>query len=360
MQNCTIYYDPDAVDNHEAGTDSMECGSRVKLDITKYQEQGFKIVYPKNQKKYFKFAKSLHKNNQVFKYLSSNPFEQNIIQKIFKIKPTQKKVRNCHGCTSVTCKTTCEICQTTINNDKFYKYAHLIDSNIIDSDTTYLTPTSLTAIKNSVSLVCQMIDDMAMLLTRTGFAIIRPPGHHACASKSGGFCLINNIAIAAEYATVVYGLKKIFIFDFDAHHGNGTQNIFYERNDVFYCSIHTIDAYPRSGLESETGVSAGVGYNLNIIVDRGIDGDSYLEIFNSRVMGAIYDYEPDLILVSAGFDGLESDPMRIMKLSISTYKSIVNILSKCECYLGLVLEGGYNLEDLPQCYDICLKELAAK
>ena len=359
MQNCTIYYDPDGLNNHEPGFDSMECGSRIKLDTDAYIKQGFVVIYPVHNKKYFTIMESLHKDNLLVKYILAKPFKQNILQKFFNLKPSQKKIRNCHGCTSSTSKTICEICGTTIDDNKFYKYAHSIDANIVDGDTTYITPTSLAAVKNSVSLVCQMVDDMIVRRTRCGFAIIRPPGHHACASKSGGFCLVNNISIAAEYA-VVRGFKKIFIFDFDAHHGNGTQEIFYERDDVYYCSMHTIEAYPRSGKQSEMGKGFGLGYNLNIIVDKGIDGDSYLKIFNSKVISAINGYKPDLILLSVGFDGLESDPMNIMKLSIDTYGSIVKTLSNYGCFLGLVLEGGYNLDHLPSCYDVCLKELANK
>lgn len=359
MHTCTIYYDPNSTLNHNPSFSSLENGSRVEIDIEKYRAEGFRIVGPRFKPEYFKMVKKIHGSNPLIKYLWSNPFTPNCVQKLFHIKPRETKLRNCHACTSPTSKSSCAVCQTQLPKDKFYKYAYSIDSKILDSDTTYVNFTSIIAIKASVSLVCQMIDDMVNNIISKSFAIIRPPGHHACHNKSGGFCLVNNIAIAAEYA-VERGFNRIFIFDFDAHHGNGTQEIFYARNDVYYCSMHTIESYPKTGLPEETGSALGLGYNLNIIVEKGIDTTSYLEIFNSKVIPAIDTYNPDLILVSAGFDGLESDPMAIMKLTTDCYGLMVQTLADYKCPLGLVLEGGYDLENLPKCYNYCLEAMVHK
>ena len=154
-------------------------------------------------------------------------------------------------------------------------------------------------------------------------------------------------------------IKKIFIFDFDAHHGNGTQEIFYHTNKVFYSSIHTLDFYPKTGLESEIGLADGMGCNLNVIVPRNIDVISYLYFFENKILAQIDNYKPDLILVSAGFDGLLTDPMKIMNLTPECYGMIVKKLVFFGIPVCLILEGGYNLQDLPICFDICLKELAS-
>jgi acetoin utilization deacetylase AcuC-like enzyme len=259
--------------------------------------------------------------------------------------------RNCHGCTMRTSATVCPACRTKYDITRFYKYIHLVDTNVVDSDTTYFTETTYIAIKNAVTLVCQMVDSK-----KNGFAVIRPPGHHASANKSEGFCIVNNIAIAAKYA-LTQGFKKIFIFDFDAHHGNGTQNIFYNKSEVFYCSIHTALAYPKTGNENEFGVGEGYGYNYNIIVPKGVKTAEYFRVFYERVIPVVSRYEPDLILVSAGFDGLSTDPMKIMDLDPSCYGLITKALVEVGVPVMMMLEGGYDLKNIDECIKICANEL---
>lgn len=351
-----IYYDPNAVTNHNRNAMCMECGARVDVGpvIAKYANK-FYVVQPQYKIEYFNMLKELHGNNPILNYLTSKPFTRNWFQKIFGMKPKGFKVRNCNGCSMETTDNVCETCRTVYDRESFFKYAHNVDHNISDSDTTYITHTTLMAIKNATSLVCQMIDAMEKGLIHYAFAIIRPPGHHASHSKSEGFCIINNIAVCANYA-LRKGYKKIFIFDFDAHHGNGTQNIFYDRDDVYYCSMHTIDAYPRTGEENEIGNGAGLNHNLNILVKKGVETIEYLELFDERVLPALKNYEPDLILVSAGFDGLESDQMKVMKLSVNCYAEIVESFVATGLPIGLLLEGGYNLAELPDCFDACLSK----
>lgn len=342
----TIYYDPNSVVNHNV-CNSLECGNRVKLN-----KKNNKIVCVEFNEKYLSLLHNLYADNPVFKYLSTEFIEPTYVNYLRRVGTVSMFERNCHGCTMLTAEDKCSICHTKRNITQFFKYAYLIDNAICDSDTTYITHTSYTAIKRAVNLVCQMIDDMISSKTKNGFAIIRPPGHHASYTKSSGFCLVNNIAVAAEYA-IKCNIKKVFIFDFDAHHGNGTQTIFYDRSDVYYCSIHTLDAYPKTGFPEETGE----GFNLNIIVPKGIDSLSYLEQFKIHVLPAITAYDPELILVSAGFDGLATDPMKIMNLIPECYGVMMQSLVSLNKPIGMVLEGGYDLENLQKCIDICTNQL---
>lgn len=346
MQNniVSIYSDPSAVYSHDPNFGNVECGSRVNINRMLYAKKGYRIIYPRPKSIYFKILEQIHGKNPLLKLLKINNL---------------KKIasRNCHGCTIEITEEICPICETKFIPEYYFKYAFILDKNIIESDTTYATRTSLQTIKNATSLACQMVDDLISKKTDHGFAIIRPPGHHADHHKSGGFCLVNNIAIAAEYA-IKLGCNRIFIFDFDAHHGDGTQKIFYHRKDVFYCSMHTDSSYPNTGLPSEIGDSIGYGYNLNILVSKGVNDKIYLEIFRLNVLLAIRTFKPDIILVSAGFDGLATDPMNIMNLSVNCYGEIINDLKQFNIPIGLILEGGYNLEELLKCYDICLKSLS--
>ena len=359
MENPTrisIYCDPHMIVWHNPNFGSMENGERVHIDISYYYNKGYTIIYPKPNDIYFDMLKYIHGNNVVFNFLSSDIFKKNILHKILQTEPKSMTNRNCHGCTAQTNSKKCSICGIHKNTDKFFRYVYTIDKNICDADTTYITHTSYAAIKNATSLVCQMVKDVSNKKTKHGFALVRPPGHHASHDKSQGFCLVNNIAVCAHYATTL-GLKKVFIFDFDAHHGNGTQEIFYHRKDVFYCSIHTAEAYPKTGAIDETGINDGVGYNLNLVVPKNINTEDYLDIFSSKVKSTIAEYDPDLILVSAGFDGLESDPMTIMNLTPKCYGEMVRTLVKFNVPVCMVLEGGYNVPDLHKCYAICIGEL---
>ncbi|AYV85460.1 MAG: histone deacetylase [Satyrvirus sp.] len=352
MRKVTIYYDKDSVLNHNPQFGTLENGYRLNINF----DPNIVLKIPNHNGEHFKMVKKFDTCNPTIKYLLSEPFKQNFLQRIFRIRPKSFSPRNCHGCTMLVSDDICPICGTEFGEDNFYKYVHLIDNSVNDSDTTYITHTSCSAIMNATNLVCQMVEDMAKKETYNGFAVVRPPGHHASYVKSEGFCLINNIAICAEYA-ILLGFKKIFIFDFDAHHGNGTQNIFYRRNDVFYCSMHTLDAYPKTGHPEEIGVLSGRYYNLNIIVPKGVSDEAYVGEFKSKVLPAIIKYNPDLILLSAGFDGLKSDPMSIMNLTPNCYTEIIKSLTKLNIKIGIVLEGGYNVENLSICINRCIEQL---
>ena len=193
------------------------------------------------------------------------------------------------------------------------------------------------------------IDAIKKGVSNLAFCAVRPPGHHATRHNSMGFCLFNNIAIAARYAQRV-GYKKVFIIDFDVHHGNGTQDIFYEDNSVFYFSTHQAFAYPGTGDPGEIGTGAGEGYTFNFPLMPNSGDSELLEVYNEELPPLIERFEPDIILVSAGYDLHESDPLAMLDITHKGIKTMVDkILSlKKEVPKIFFLEGGYNTEALAQ------------
>ncbi len=182
----------------------------------------------------------------------------------------------------------------------------------------------------------------------TCFTLVRPPGHHAFAGHGGGFCLYNNIAIAARYARQKYGSKKLAIIDFDVHHGNGTQSIFDGDPNTLYVSTHQYPHYPGTGAAADIGL---VGSRVNIPLPAGCGDAEYKRVFNEIVIPAVRRFKPELILVSAGYDGHRDDSLAQMKLSTSGYATIVYKIKTLadECCGGkavFCLEGGYNLKAL--------------
>lgn len=184
------------------------------------------------------------------------------------------------------------------------------------------------------------------------FALVRPPGHHAGKYRAGGFCIFNNVAIAAKNLLRKFNLKKILILDIDAHHGNGTQEIFYKTNRVLYVSLHEDPReFPRKGFIHEVGEGEGLGYNVNIPLPFRTGDDIYLRAINEIVKPIVQQYKPQFILVSAGLDGYFADPVGDLSLSTicyqQVYETIVNLASEiCEGKLVSVLEGGYSLNSI--------------
>ena len=181
-----------------------------------------------------------------------------------------------------------------------------------------------------------------------GFALIRPPGHHAEVDRAMGFCLFNNIAIAAAWALEMNGLSRIMIVDWDLHHGNGTQRAFYDDPRVLYLSTHLFPFYPGSGGLNETGVGEGIGYTVNLPMGPKHGDQDFVAIFQTIVKPLINKYRPELILVSAGFDTHAADPMGGMMVSPEGFAAMTYILKSsaeevCQGRLVLTLEGGYDL-----------------
>jgi acetoin utilization deacetylase AcuC-like enzyme len=184
----------------------------------------------------------------------------------------------------------------------------------------------------------------------SAFAPIRPPGHHATRRRAMGFCLFNNIAIAAEHALAKYG-GRVLIIDFDVHHGNGTQEIFYDRPEVMYTSTHQYPFYPGTGDVRETGRGAAKGTKVNIPLPAGCGDNEYLSVFKEIIAPAAKRFKPQLVLVSAGYDGHWADELALMQLSVSGFAKIAGIIKGladelCEGRLLFALEGGYNLRAL--------------
>jgi len=194
------------------------------------------------------------------------------------------------------------------------------------------------------------------------FAFVRPPGHHAERARAMGFCLFNNVAIGAEYALRQYTLKRVAILDFDVHHGNGTQWSFYDRPDIFYLSLHRYPFFPGSGARREEGEKRGKGTTCNIPFSGGEGDEEYLKMYEKEVIPVLRDFKPELILVSAGFDAHERDPLGGMSVTSQGYgvmaQKILGLAHECcEGKVVMVLEGGYDLHGLSESVEVVLGEM---
>ena len=199
---------------------------------------------------------------------------------------------------------------------------------------------------------------------RSAFALTRPPGHHATRHRGMGFCLFNSIAIAAAHA-LTRGLTRVAIVDWDVHHGNGTQEAFYTSDQVLFASVHQWPSYPGTGAATERGSGRGKGYTLNAPLAAGADDAGYEEIFTGRILPAVRDFEPELILVSAGYDAHGSDPLGGMRLTESGFAALARLVrdvaeTHCAGRLVLLLEGGYDPIALGRCVAATLNVLDAE
>lgn len=186
---------------------------------------------------------------------------------------------------------------------------------------------------------------------RSAFCAIRPPGHHATKDEAMGFCLLNNVAIAARYAQKKHRLAKVLIVDWDVHHGNGTQAIFYDDPSVFYFSTHQWPFYPGTGAASERGTGKAAGTTLNVPLPRGSGQREYRRAFEEKLVPAAIEFKPDFVLISAGFDAHEHDLLGGMKLTAEDFAELTRIVKTiaekhCGGRLVSVLEGGYELKGL--------------
>ncbi|MDX1383310.1 MAG: histone deacetylase [Thermoanaerobaculia bacterium] len=221
----------------------------------------------------------------------------------------------------------------------------------LDTSDNPLSPGTWGAAEAAVRAGLAAVDEVA---GRGGVAFVaaRPPGHHAERSMSMGFCYFNTVAVAAQHARDAHGAERVAIFDFDVHHGNGTQHLFEDRADVFYASVHQYPFYPGTGAAGEVGIGAGVGATLNVPLPAGSGDEVYAEAHHGRIYPALEAFRPDLLLLSAGFDAWQRDLLGQMKVTEEGYRTWGRELRAladglCDGRIVAVLEGGYDLEALP-------------
>jgi acetoin utilization deacetylase AcuC-like enzyme len=210
-----------------------------------------------------------------------------------------------------------------------------------------MSPKTLEAALIAVGGACQAVDAVLTGAARNAFCAMRPPGHHAEPERAMGFCFFNQAAIAARHAQVAHGLSRVAIVDWDVHHGNGTQAIFWDDPSVLYASTHQMPLYPGTGEASEVGA----GNIVNVPLAEGADGTDFKAAFESRILPALDRFEPELLIISAGFDAHERDPLGGLELVEADFAWATDVLmERAERSFGgrivSVLEGGYDLKGL--------------
>ena len=216
---------------------------------------------------------------------------------------------------------------------------------LIDPD-THVDAAGYRAARHASGAACAMVRALIAGEARIAFAALRPSGHHAERSRAMGFCLFNNIAVAAQLAIDQLGVRRVFILDWDVHHGNGTAEIFRRRDDVLYASIHQADTYPGSGPLRDAGSGQGLGYTINLPVPAGSDGERWVSLLEHVVLPAATAFRPELVLISAGFDAHRADPLGGCQLESSDYarmaRHVRDLAQLTDTPIGAVLEGGYD------------------
>ncbi len=218
---------------------------------------------------------------------------------------------------------------------------------------TYLMDRSLEIARLAAGGCLELADRIMTGSLRHGFALVRPPGHHAEPGRGMGFCILNNVAITAAYLQRVYGLSRILVLDFDVHHGNGTQEIFYDSDQVLFVSLHQRDLFPFSGRADEVGTDDGRGYTINIPVFSQFGDQEYTYLVGTILNTLCEQYLPQIILVSAGYDGHQADSISSTLLSTRWYHTATTLIKHCarelcDNRLLFILEGGYNPESLEE------------
>jgi acetoin utilization deacetylase AcuC-like enzyme len=234
----------------------------------------------------------------------------------------------------------------------------------LDPD-TQTTPLSYQAAQLAAGGLFALIDKIFDGAVRNGFALVRPPGHHAEHDRAMGFCLFNNVALGARYAMNAYGVKRVLIVDWDLHHGNATQNTFYNDAAVLYFSTHQYPYYPGSGNLTQVGQGEGKGFTVNVPLWPGQGDAEFFQIFKHILLPIASAFQPEFILVSAGFDTYVDDPLGGMKVTPKGYAALTRLLmdlagAYCSQKLAITLEGGYHVAGQRESVEAVLKELAGE
>jgi acetoin utilization deacetylase AcuC-like enzyme len=230
---------------------------------------------------------------------------------------------------------------------------------------TSLSEDSFDCAARAAGCVTAAVDAVFGGSVSSAFCLVRPPGHHAESNRGMGFCLFNNIAVGARYAQRRYGVERVLIADWDVHHGNGTQQIFYEDPSVFFFSTHQSPWYPGTGSTDETGAGAGEGTTRNCPLPAGSGREEILGAFREVLLPKAEAFHPDLVMISAGFDSRVGDPLGLFTLEDADFAELTGLLlevahASAEGRLVSVLEGGYNLGGLASAADAHISVLAGR
>lgn len=260
-----------------------------------------------------------------------------------------------------------------VHTQKHIKYIESVNSNTCRTkkfkeefgEDMYFNEYSASSAKMAAHCAVKAADQVACGEVKSAFAVVRPPGHHATRDESMGFCLFNNVAIAASYLLKKRGnkVKKILIVDWDVHHGNGTQEVFYEDDRVLFFSVHRYEpgSYPLSdaGSYRMRGKGRGLGFNINVpLEEKGAGNADYLAIWDHILIPVARKYEPDVVIVSSGFDAATGDPIGDCRVTSKGFGVLLSKLKEfAEGRIVMVLEGGYNVKYIPECALACVKEL---
>ncbi len=264
-----------------------------------------------------------------------------------------------------TCQAPDEVWITAVHGEDYVRAVRQRCENgggWLDAD-TILSPGSFDAARLACGAVCHAVREVVEGRERAAFCAVRPPGHHAESNRGMGFCLLNNVAVAAEYSIRNLLLNRILVIDWDVHHGNGTQEIFWTRAEVGYLSIHRYPFYPGTGTAGETGSADGLGCTLNLPISFGTPPSEFLKQFRRGLEQIAQRIQPELILISAGFDAFVDDPIGSLGLGPEDFGHLTDAVVEmsreyCPGKIVSVLEGGYHLDGLASCTENHLLSLS--